>query len=232
MMSLSKIYDKNYFNGKTSNYKGGYKYEVYYPFHKAVAEGIFEIFKPRKILDVGCAMGYLVKAFQELGVDACGIDISEYAIKNGVVRNLILGDATSIPFKDGSFDLVIALDLIEHLKNPEEFISEVYRILKPNRYFVVKTCSPSSKDAKADPTHVTILTEKEWETMFKRFNFVRLKNYEREIRRKIAYYYARKEPTSLLGKVLNVVKVRRYAILFKELYIQPRYDYYFVLRRD
>ena len=223
-MSFVKIYDKNYFNGK--------KYEILYPFYRAIAEGILEFFKPKRILDVGCAMGYLVKAFWEFGIEAYGIDISEYAIKNGITRNLIVGDATSIPFKDESFDLVIALDLIEHLRNPKKFVTEAYRILKPNGYLVVKTCSPNSKDAKADPTHVIVLTEKEWETMFKEFNFLRFKNYERKIRRKIASYYAGKEPTSIFGKILNVIKVRKYAILFKEFYISPRYNYYFVLKKN
>jgi len=220
-------YNKEYFEG----IKGGYRYELYYPFLKTIAEATFEMFKPRRVFDVGCAMGYLVKAFQELGVTAYGVDISEYAIKNRITDNLLLGSANELPFKDGSFDLVVALDLIEHLEKPEKFVSEAYRVLKPNGYLLIKTDSPNSENAKSDSTHVTILPEKEWESLFGKFGFVRLTKEERKIREKIALYYARKSPSSVLGKVLNVVKLRKYAILFKELFIQPRYDYYFVLRR-
>ena len=54
-MSLAKIYDKEYFEGKT--YKEGYKFEIFYPFHKTIAEAIFEMFKPRIVLDVRMCYG-------------------------------------------------------------------------------------------------------------------------------------------------------------------------------
>ncbi|AIG97483.1 hypothetical protein AFULGI_00006820 [Archaeoglobus fulgidus DSM 8774] len=54
-MSLAKMYDKEYFEGKT--YKEGYKFEIFYPFHKTIAEAIFEMFKPRIVLDVRMCYG-------------------------------------------------------------------------------------------------------------------------------------------------------------------------------
>ncbi|AIG97482.1 Methylase involved in ubiquinone/menaquinone biosynthesis [Archaeoglobus fulgidus DSM 8774] len=73
-------------------------------------------------------MGYLVKAFRELGVEAYGIDINEYAVSNGVIDTLLIADATKLPFRNETFDVVTALDLIEHLEHPEKFVSEVYRV--------------------------------------------------------------------------------------------------------
>jgi len=71
----------------------------------------------------------------------------------------------------------------------------------------VKTCSPSSRDANADPTHVTILSEKEWVRIFEDYGFVRLRDKERDVRQKIALYYASKQPSSTLGKVLNTLRI-------------------------
>ena len=50
------------------------------PQFQKIAEKINSIYQPRTFLDVGCAYGYLVEALRDLGVDAYGVDVSEYAI--------------------------------------------------------------------------------------------------------------------------------------------------------
>jgi len=49
-------------------------------------------------------------------------------VSNGVIDTLLIADATKLPFRNETFDVVTALDLIEHLEHPEKFVSEVYRV--------------------------------------------------------------------------------------------------------
>jgi SAM-dependent methyltransferase len=76
-------------------------------------------FRVGRSLDVGCATGYLVEVLRELGIDAEGCDVSQFAIDHaspgaqGHVRvgNLFAG----LPWDDGEFELVTALEILEHL---------------------------------------------------------------------------------------------------------------------
>src|SRR5438552_12783041 len=54
--------------------------EVWMRFFGAVADRIVQDFAPRTVLDAGCAIGLLVEALRDRGVDAYGVDISDYAI--------------------------------------------------------------------------------------------------------------------------------------------------------
>ncbi len=56
-------------------------------FFGCIAESIVRSLNPRTVLDIGCAMGFLAEAFRQRGVQAYGIDISEYAI-NQIVKDL------------------------------------------------------------------------------------------------------------------------------------------------
>ena len=70
-----------------------------------------------RVLDLGCARGYLVKALRHLGVDAHGIDISEWAIENADPETkpyLSLGIIAEV-FQKEEFDWVIAKDVLEHI---------------------------------------------------------------------------------------------------------------------
>lgn len=76
-------------------------------------------FRVKRALDIGCAKGYLVEALRDLGVDAYGCDISAFAVENAssaVIARLRIGDLeTGLPFRDAEFDLVTALEVLEHL---------------------------------------------------------------------------------------------------------------------
>ena len=76
------IYTQNYYDQySVGNGHEGYEDSKYTKdFLKNIAGRIYEDRKPESVLDVGCAMGYLVEALRDLGVEAYGVDVSEYAI--------------------------------------------------------------------------------------------------------------------------------------------------------
>src|SRR5580698_1485502 len=85
-------------------------------------------------LDVGCATGYLVEALRELGVDALGSDISQYAIDHatpGARDYLRVGNLTDgLPFDDGQFELVSTLEILEHIPPADipQALKEIRRV--------------------------------------------------------------------------------------------------------
>lgn len=95
--------------------------------------------KPLNILDVGCGTGINLKYLQELG-KAYGLDISEDALKFSRSRglpSLICGSADKLPFKDGFFDQVLALDVIEHIDEDLSAVRELCRVLKPGGHLII-----------------------------------------------------------------------------------------------
>ena len=112
--------------------------------HKKVLE-IFSKYRFERLLDVGCGDGN----FTMLLARACkakevyGIEISEKGVelarKNGVKCYQLDIDEEDFPFEDNYFDAVFAGEVIEHLYDPDHFLDEVYRVLKPGGVFVLTT---------------------------------------------------------------------------------------------
>lgn len=105
--------------------------------------------KPKNILDVGCASGWMLSKISEKYPKAqcTGVDVYKKAIEHGqkLYKNLrlISVDAHKLPFKDKFFDLVICAELLEHVENPQKVLSEIKRILVPNGIAIVEMDSGS-----------------------------------------------------------------------------------------
>lgn len=98
----------------------------------------FNPFPPEKtvILDYGCASGLLVGELAKRGFNAYGLDISEEAIEFGKsqgVKNLrvIDPDIHKIDFPGSFFDVILVLDVFEHLEDESWTLKEIYKVLKP-----------------------------------------------------------------------------------------------------
>jgi ubiquinone/menaquinone biosynthesis C-methylase UbiE len=90
---------------------------------------------PIRVLDAGCGTGSLMDRLRERSdVEVTGIDVAPEALafsrKRGQDR-LIQGDLTALPFATASFDLVTALEVVEHVESDETALAELCRVLKP-----------------------------------------------------------------------------------------------------
>lgn len=91
-----------------------------------------------KALDVGCGSGAAMEFLKSKGFEVCGVDMSEDALAFCRQKNLdvVHGFADRIPYDDKTFDIVLALDVLEHLDRPQDAIREIERILKPGGLFI------------------------------------------------------------------------------------------------
>ncbi|MDP3792200.1 MAG: class I SAM-dependent methyltransferase [bacterium] len=86
-----------------------------------------------KIFDFGCGSGYLVRELQKMGYDAFGTDVSIEAIEFGQsrgIRNLSVAQGGEIKPPEGGFDLILALDVIEHTEDDSETVRYLKGALK------------------------------------------------------------------------------------------------------
>jgi 2-polyprenyl-6-hydroxyphenyl methylase/3-demethylubiquinone-9 3-methyltransferase len=98
-----------------------------------------------EILDIGCGGGLLSNDLSKIGHHVSGIDIHEEVLQ--VARNYdqlkrvkyIKADALNLPFPDESFDVVCAMDFLEHIEDYQLALKEGTRVLKKNGLFFFHT---------------------------------------------------------------------------------------------
>ncbi|MBM86655.1 MAG: methyltransferase [Rhodospirillaceae bacterium] len=123
VVRVSSEFGAMYFDGPREYGYGGYHYDGRW---QPVARDIISYFGLKagdRVLDVGCAKGFLVKDLLAAcpGLDVFGIDVSRYALMNcepEVTGRLHLGSADELPFPDGSFSAVISINTIHNLQRP------------------------------------------------------------------------------------------------------------------
>lgn len=97
------------------------------------------------VLDVGCGAGLLSNRLAEAGFLVTGIDLSLNSLTVAKESDrtkqatYLKCDATQLPFANGSFDAVCAMDLLEHVKDPGKVIREAARVLRPEGLFFFHT---------------------------------------------------------------------------------------------
>jgi len=144
---LAKQWGYDYWDGDRRINYGGYRYMEgrWEKVARAMADH-YGIKAGDKILDVGCGKGFLMFDWTKVvpGVEIYGIDISEYAIQNAkeeIKDRVRIGNATSLPWSDGEFDLVYSLNTLHNLHNYEldKALREIERVGKNNKYICVES---------------------------------------------------------------------------------------------
>lgn len=120
IIATSRKYGAEYFDGPRDYGYGGYRYDGRWV---PVARDIVQHFSLKagdRILDVGCAKGFLVKDLLKEcpGLEAFGLDISEYALMHcepEVIGRLHLGSCERLPFPDNSFAAALSINTIHNV---------------------------------------------------------------------------------------------------------------------
>ena len=130
--------------------------------------------KTDNILEIGCTYGFLFKYLKDYE-NKYGIDISEHAIKQARLlsqgANYQVMNAEKLKFEDTFFQAVLAIDVLEHVKNPSKAIKEISRVLKKDGLFIMVTPNIDARSRKErgkdwfaykDQTHISILPKEQW----------------------------------------------------------------------
>lgn len=118
--ALALNFGREYFDGTREQGYGGFNYDGRWA---AIAEDFVRHYGLKsgdRVLEIGCAKGFLVKDLMRIcpGLEVFGVDVSDYAVMNcelEVVGRIHQGDARSLKFPDGSFDLAISINTIHNL---------------------------------------------------------------------------------------------------------------------
>ena len=122
--ALALNFGREYFDGTREQGYGGFNYDGRWV---AIAEDFVRHYGLKtgdRVLEIGCAKGFLVKDLMRVcpGLEVFGIDVSDYAVMNcepEVVGRIHQGDARSLKFPDGSFDLAISINTIHNLERSD-----------------------------------------------------------------------------------------------------------------
>jgi len=122
----------------------------------------FEAKNKLKILDVGCGDKFLKEPFEKKGFLYEGIDIDTIDFNN-----------EKFSFADNSFDIAVSLAVIEHIKNTENFLDEIRRVLKKGGFIFFSTPNwfYSYKNFYDDYTHTKPFTKKSLLQILDNYNF-------------------------------------------------------------
>jgi GT2 family glycosyltransferase len=174
--SGAELYGRSYY----STYFGGPPYERsdhWLSFFGRIAEQLVTDIAPRTFLDAGCAMGFLVEAMRDRGVDAEGVDISDYAIsqaREDIRPHLRVG---SVLERFGRrYDLISCIETLEHIDagDAERAVGN----LCAHTDDIIFTSTPSDHE---EPTHVNVRPPEYWIELFLRLGFVHDIEYDHRV---------------------------------------------------
>lgn len=128
----------------------------------------------KKLIEFGCATGAAANLLADYGFNVTSTDVSNYAVnfakKNYSDINFGVHDMQKFYTKDKNFDVAVAFDVVEHLKDPEVAIGNTYKILKKSGVMILTTPN-DYKHISNDPTHINVKTPKEWKKIIKKVGF-------------------------------------------------------------
>lgn len=178
---VAKKFGREYFDGDRTQGYGGYRYDGRWV---AVAQRMVEHFGLRpgdRILDVGCAKGFLLHDFQQVlpGVSVAGLDISEYGLDHAmddVKPYLVRGTAQRLPFTDKSFDLVVSINTVHNLELDacRDAICEMERVSRGYKYLQVDSWLTEEQHENFLRWQLTALTyfdPQTWKQLFRDANY-------------------------------------------------------------
>jgi len=202
------FYDREYFEGSRRQ-SPPHTRDLIYPTALRTARYLCRQAIPRRAVDLGCAKGFFAAALRDSGVPkVIGVDVSWYAVSQSepaLKGRLLVGDVSAaLPLRSASCDLVTALDLFEHLRDPLLTLNEIGRILNVQGRAYVKICHPKHPNATRDPSHVNVQPMQYWTARFREAGFAWQRVYETDV----------SGETSPIGRLKSVVRrFREWAVI-------------------
>jgi SAM-dependent methyltransferase len=163
----SNLYDEFYFaTGCGLPYR---RDEHWLKFFGRIAEDLVTRLAPRSVLDAGCALGLLVEQLRLLGVEAEGVDISEFAITQAPaeVRPFVRVASVSEPF-GRRYDLITCIEVLEHMP-PAEAERAIANFCAHSDDIIFSSSPLDFKEA----THMNVHPIEHWAELFAHHGFLR-----------------------------------------------------------
>ena len=149
------IYDSKYFRSGDSKHAHDYDKRTGRRIRKSRKQilDVLNHTRPGPLLDVGCSLGYTLRAAQDLGLECVGTDVAPYAVeacrKQGLKAEM--GALEHMPFAEGAFRVVIMKHVLEHTPNPKGALREAFRVLQPGGGLFVAVPHAGYRKARRDP---------------------------------------------------------------------------------
>jgi 2-polyprenyl-3-methyl-5-hydroxy-6-metoxy-1,4-benzoquinol methylase len=111
--------------------------------HRAHAKLLAAVGTGNRVLDVGCSSGYLARPLSERGNTIVGLELDSAAAREAAAfcEQVLVGDVETmeLPLDEGSFDVVLCGDVVEHLRDPVAALARLRPLLRPGGRVVVST---------------------------------------------------------------------------------------------
>lgn len=195
--------------------------------------------KSGRVLDIGCAHGFLLEYLKKAGYECFGTDISEYAVEYAKKHFNIpiqLGDIDAINYPENYFDVIVMLDVIEHVRDPLATFERVKKYLKDDGILIVQTPFDlyhwevaakaffsgkkiGTNEPSAIPMHLYFFTPKTFKMLARKAGYhivhfetgtygkVRLKIDPPSVRNPLAFIYHKMGVRTVLQKTAEFFKV-------------------------
>jgi SAM-dependent methyltransferase len=174
-MSAARYFDSDYYQAghkKGTHYSEYLEHALSSSIYRSMAAAIALVFRPARVLEIGCAAGPIVKQLSDMGIEAHGIDVSEWAVQNRFHANVIRASVDDLPFDDNAFDLVFSCHALEHL--PDSIVdgafAEMSRVGARHQFHMMPIIGIPPYDGpvesaltalRSDPTH-NLLHDRAW----------------------------------------------------------------------
>ena len=180
--AIAREFGQAFFDGSRDTGYGGFSYNprFWQPVIPTFAQH-FSLNHQSKILDVGCAKGFMLYDFTQLipGIEVQGIDISQYAIDNAIEEVkpfLHVGNAVSLPYDDNSFDAAFSITTLHNLEIDELAIAlqELERVSKGKSFITNDAYRDAVEKERMEAWNLTAKTMMhvdEWQAFFKKVGY-------------------------------------------------------------
>ena len=175
--AVARKFGKEFFDGDRRHGYGGFSYmpRFWQPVIPTFQQH-WNLTADSSVLDVGCAKGFMMYDMAQAipGITVKGIDVSEYAIENGMEEmrpHMQAADARDLPFEDNSFDVVISVNTIHNLDRDDCALAlrEISRVSRSGAFVTVDAHRNAEEERRMmawNLTAKTIMSVDEWVAFF------------------------------------------------------------------